>query len=155
VEFRHLRYFVAVARERNFTRAAEILHMAQPPMSRQVQQLEDEMGLILVERGSRPFRLRDRPKPGGAIGHPGRCNWECGMKWRVVLELIGPDGCVGVHEVGGRAAVAEYAPRMIGLTLTEGKHLLAALQLHLVLHPTQPFATTPMNNRFRETAPLS
>jgi hypothetical protein len=55
------------------------------------------------------------------------------MKWRVMLELVGPDGIVGSHEVGGgRAAVAEYAPRMIGLTLEEGKHLLAALQVHLV-----------------------
>jgi len=54
------------------------------------------------------------------------------MKWRVMLELIGPDGTVVVHEVGGRAAVAEYAPRMIGLTQEEGKHLLAALQVHLV-----------------------
>ena len=34
------------------------------------------------------------------------------MKWRVILELVGPDGIVGAHEVGGRAAVAEYAPRM-------------------------------------------
>jgi hypothetical protein len=54
------------------------------------------------------------------------------MKWRVMLELVGPDGTVGVHEVGGRAAVREYAPRMIGLTLSEGKRVLAALQAHLV-----------------------
>ena len=54
------------------------------------------------------------------------------MKWRVMLELVGPDGIVCVHELGGRAAVAEYAPRLIGLTLEEGKHLLAALQVHLV-----------------------
>jgi hypothetical protein len=54
------------------------------------------------------------------------------MKWRVMLELVGPDGIVCVHEVGGRAAVAEYAPRLIGLTLEEGNHLLAALQVHLV-----------------------
>jgi hypothetical protein len=54
------------------------------------------------------------------------------MKWRVILELVGSDGIVGVHEVGGRAAAAEYAPQMIGLTLEEGKHLLAALQVHLV-----------------------
>src|SRR5271168_3857685 len=53
------------------------------------------------------------------------------MKWRVMLELVGPDGIVCVHEVCGRAAVAEYAPQMIGLT-QEGKHLLAALQVHLV-----------------------
>jgi hypothetical protein len=36
------------------------------------------------------------------------------------LELVGPDGIVGVQEAGGRAAVAEYAPQMIGLTLEEG-----------------------------------
>ena len=50
------------------------------------------------------------------------------MKWRVVLELVGADGTVGVHEVSGGAAVAEYAPRMIGLTLVEGKGMLAAVQ---------------------------
>src|ERR1700710_225281 len=66
------------------------------------------------------------------MGPPGCCSREFGMKWRVMLELVGPDGIVGVHEVGGRAAVAEYAPQMIGLTLEEGKHLLAALQVHLV-----------------------
>jgi hypothetical protein len=49
-----------------------------------------------------------------------------------MLELVGPDGTVGVHEVGGRATVAEYASQMIGLTLEEGKDLLAALQVHLV-----------------------
>jgi hypothetical protein len=60
------------------------------------------------------------------MGPPGRYSREVGMKWRVMLELIGPDGIVGVHEVGGRAAVAEHAPRSIGLTLEEGKHLLPA-----------------------------
>jgi DNA-binding transcriptional LysR family regulator len=59
VELRHLRYFVAVARERNFTRAAETLHIAQPPLSRQVQQLEDELGIDLIEAGSRPLRLSE------------------------------------------------------------------------------------------------
>ncbi len=57
MELRHLRYFVAVAHEGSFTRAAEILHLAQPPLSGQVQQFEDEMRLSLIERGSRPPRL--------------------------------------------------------------------------------------------------
>nr|WP_282572139.1 LysR family transcriptional regulator [Roseomonas acroporae] len=57
LELRHLRYFVAVARERNFTRAAEVLRVAQPPLSRQIQQLEGELGVTLIERGSRPVRL--------------------------------------------------------------------------------------------------
>ena len=66
------------------------------------------------------------------MGPPGRCSLESGMKWRVMLELVGPAGIVSVHEVGGRASVAEYSPQMIGLTLEEGKQLSAALQVHLV-----------------------
>jgi len=57
METRQLRYFVAVATERNFSRAAEILHMAQPPLSRQIQQLEHELGVSLIDRTKRPLAL--------------------------------------------------------------------------------------------------
>jgi DNA-binding transcriptional LysR family regulator len=59
MELRHLRYFVAVAEERNFTRAAQRLHIAQPPLSRQMQQLEEMLGVELIEKGSRPLRLTE------------------------------------------------------------------------------------------------
>ncbi|OYV32452.1 MAG: LysR family transcriptional regulator, partial [Acidocella sp. 20-61-6] len=59
MELRHLRYFVTVAQERSFTRAAERLHVAQPPLSRQIQQLEEELGLTLLDRESRPLRTTE------------------------------------------------------------------------------------------------
>ena len=68
----------------------------------------------------------------GLVGEPGG-----GMKWRVVMEVIRADGAVHVHEIGGGAAVDEYSPGTVGLTLAEGKLVLAGLQHHLVQAQTE------------------
>ncbi|RYD46812.1 MAG: LysR family transcriptional regulator [Verrucomicrobiaceae bacterium] len=59
MELRHLRYFVAVATHGSFNRAAEMLHLTQPALSRQVKDLEDELGVILVTRGKNAVALTE------------------------------------------------------------------------------------------------
>src|ERR1700689_4221406 len=57
MELRHLRYFLAVADALNFTKAAMQLRIAQPALSRRVQDLEDEIGVDLLKRSSRGVTL--------------------------------------------------------------------------------------------------
>jgi DNA-binding transcriptional LysR family regulator len=62
MELRHLRYFVAVADELNFTRAAEKLHLAQPSLTRQIHNLEDELGVRLLNRTKTQVSLTEEGK---------------------------------------------------------------------------------------------
>ena len=57
MELRVLGYFLALAREGSITKAADVLHITQPTLSRQLSQLEEETGVVLFERGNRSIRL--------------------------------------------------------------------------------------------------
>jgi DNA-binding transcriptional LysR family regulator len=59
MELRHLRYFVAVAEEQNVTRASAKLHVSQPALSRQIRDLEEELGFPLLERSAKAVRLTE------------------------------------------------------------------------------------------------
>ncbi len=59
MELRHLRYFVAVAKEENVSRAALKLHVSQPALSRQIRDLEDEIGFLLLQRSAKSIRLTE------------------------------------------------------------------------------------------------
>ena len=61
MELRHIRYFIAAAEEENVSRAALKLHVSQPGISRQIRDLEDEIGFQLFERSAKSL---NSPKPG-------------------------------------------------------------------------------------------
>lgn len=56
---RHIRYVLAVAEHRNFTRAAEALHVSQPALSQQIKQVEETLGVLLFDRSGRAIQLTD------------------------------------------------------------------------------------------------
>jgi DNA-binding transcriptional LysR family regulator len=98
VELRHLRSFVAVAEERHFGRAAERLHMAQPPLSQQIRRLEAELGATLLHRTTRSVELA----PAGEV---------LLARAREILAAVD-----GAAEDARRAARGEFGRLAVGFT---------------------------------------
>jgi len=113
MELRHLRYFVAVAEEKHFGRAAERLHIAQPPLSQQIRRFEAELGEPLLYRTTRSVEL----SPAGAV-----------LLERAREILAAVDSAI---EDARRAARGEYGRLAIGFTGSSTYEMLPSLAVAL------------------------
>ena len=109
MELRVLRYFLAVVREENILRASEVLHITQPSLSRQLAQMEEELGARLFERGNRKITLTEagmllRRRAEELVALADKTEQE-------FLELNGGDDVSGVISIGSGeiSAVSELA----------------------------------------------
>ena len=121
MELRHLRYFVAVAEERHFGRAAARLHIAQPPLSQQIRRMEAELGEPLLYRTTRSVELA----PAGEV-----------LLERAHDILAAVDSAV---EDARRAARGEY-----GKLATEILHSEPLLAVLPITHPLAGEASVPL-----------
>lgn len=109
MELRVLRYFLAVVREENILRASEVLHITQPSLSRQLAQLEEELGAKLFERGNRKITLTEagillRRRAEEMVSLADKTEQE-------FLALNGGDDISGIISIGGGelSSVSELA----------------------------------------------
>lgn len=116
MELRHLRYFLALAETAHFGRAAQRVHVSQPTLSQQIQQLEEELGSVLFERARGNVRLT----PAGELFrvHASRATEDVGAGVRAVSSLRGRT--LGLLRVG-------YLPSLRGLAVPA---LAAVLRKH-------------------------
>jgi DNA-binding transcriptional LysR family regulator len=131
IDLRHLRYFLAVAEELHFGRAAVRLHMAQPPLSQQIRRLEEEIGYPLFLRSSRSVKLT--PAGKALVDRARRTLQKADEDIEAVRSVARGD--VGVLKVGfvGSAMLTKL-PSILG----RYRRLYPRVQLHLAeLHTSQ------------------
>jgi DNA-binding transcriptional LysR family regulator len=125
MDLKQMRYFLAVAEERNFTRAAERLHMARPPLTRQIQALEEDIGAQLFLRSARGVTLTEA---GQALMAevPNLLALAQRAKDRAVLASEGQSGRLDIGIFG--SGVLDVIPRILARFHTERP------EVRIVLH---------------------
>jgi DNA-binding transcriptional LysR family regulator len=96
MELRHLRYFVALAEELHFARAAELLHMTQPALSHQIRALEDDLGVRLFNRTKREVTLTE---PGAYFLAEAQLTLKQAERARAVAQRVAR-GELGIVQIG-------------------------------------------------------
>jgi DNA-binding transcriptional LysR family regulator len=132
MELRHLRYFLAIAADRHFTRAADKLGIAQPPLSQQIRQLEEEVGARLFTRTARGVTLT-------AAGEAFLPHAEAALREveraRTAVRRIS-HGDLGIIRIGFTSA-ASLNP-LVSATISSFRSAYPDVELRLVVQPTTP-----------------
>ncbi|SRR6266498_1026995 len=134
MELRQLRYFVGLARELNFSRAARRLNISQPPLSRQIQQLESELGLRLFVRNKRSVHLTDA---GRALLADAESLVDDAARFKDTASLAA-QGKAGIMRIGIGMGLGEH----VNAAVTEhSKHFpFVELELHDIFSTRQNHA---------------
>ncbi len=129
MELRHLRYFVAVAEELSFTRAAKRLRMAQPPLSQQIRALEEELGGELFERAGRTVLLT---RAGADLLPEARQILEAvdRLRERAMRRARGEQGALSI------GMVTSFATPRLASMLQQFQRVHPGIQLSLGDHPS-------------------
>ncbi|XCP85076.1 LysR family transcriptional regulator [Roseburia hominis] len=133
MEIRTLRYFLAVAREENMTRAAELLHITQPTLSKQLKSLEDELGKKLFTRHSFSISLTDE-----GILLRNRAEDLVGMADKIEKEFISLNDVTGGDLYFGLAE--SYQIRILAREINEFKKRYPGLRYHITSGDTEQVA---------------
>ena len=133
MEIRTLRYFLAVAREENMTRAAEVLHVTQPTLSKQLKSLEDELGKKLFTRHSFSIRLTDE-----GVLLRNRAEDLISMADKIEQEFVSLDDVTGGELYLGLAE--SYQIKYLARVIKEFKTRYPNLRYHITSGDTEQIA---------------
>jgi DNA-binding transcriptional LysR family regulator len=134
MELKQLRYFITLARELNFSRAAQRLNISQPPLSRQIQQLENELGLRLFVRDKRSVHLTDA---GRALLDDAQSLVDRAARFKDTASLAA-QGKAGIVRIGIGMGLGEHVQAAVN---EHSKHFPSvALELHDIFSTRQNHA---------------